>query len=621
MIQILNVSKSFGDQLLYDDITFNINKREKIGLVGRNGHGKTTLFHIMLGHIQPDFGTVSIPKGYRIGYLEQHINFTQDTVLKEGCLGLSEEDKYETWKVEKILSGLGFSEEDMEKPCSEFSGGYQIRLNLAKVLVSNPDMLLLDEPNNYLDIVTSRWLINFLKAWQGELVLITHDRGFMDSVVTHTVGIHRTKIRKVKGDTEKFYNQLAVEEEVYEKTRLNEESKRAQLEVFIARFKAKAALASQAQSKMKLLEKMDEKKQLEKIEKLDFSFKSVPFAASQMMSASEIKFSYDGEKPYLINNFSLTIGKKERIFVIGKNGKGKSTLLKILAGEMPPHEGVIKTHPSLKTGYFGQPNMLKLEPKNTVLDEIMSASGSCSLQAARNIAGALMFKEDNALKQISVISGGEKNRVMLAKIVVTPCHLLMLDEPTNHLDMDSCEALMDAVDRFEGSSIVVTHDEIFLKRMAKRLIIFDKDKISVYEGGYQEFLDNVGWKDEMSAGKEKPAPTAHKPSYNKKMLRKLKAEKTKEYSGILPPLSAKIGEIEKAITEIENELKANDEILVKASMESDVKQIAGTSKRNCHLKKEIELMYDKLAKITAEYDGHRVEYQKILDSMESPGES
>jgi ATP-binding cassette subfamily F protein 3 len=617
MIQILNLTKSFGDQLLYDNITFNINKKEKIGLVGRNGHGKTTLFHLILGNMMPDSGSISIPRGYRIGYLEQHINFTQDTVLKEGCLSLSEDDKYETWKVEKILSGLGFSKEDMDKPCSIFSGGYQIRLNLAKVLVSQPEMLLLDEPNNYLDIVASRWLIGFLKSWQGELILITHDRGFMDNVTTHTIGIHRKKIRKVKGSTEKLYNQLTVEEEVYEKTRLNEETKREQLEVFIARFKAKATMASQAQSKIKLLEKMEEKEQLEKEETLDFSFKSIPFEATQMKSASEITFSYSGEEPYLIKDFSINIGKKERIFVIGKNGKGKSTLLRILAGDLQPLSGCTKTHPILKTGYFGQPNLLKLNRENTVLDEIMSASPVCPLQTARNIAGMLMFKGDNALKKISVISGGEKNRVLLGKIVVTPCQLLMLDEPTNHLDMDSCAALMEAIDEFAGSVVVVTHDEAFLKRLAKRLVIFDKDTISLYEGGYQDFLDNVGWKDENNSREGKPRLLLNKPSVDKKTLEKLKTKKTKERDNILKPLSREINEIEKTIETLENELKMNDGVLVKASMESDVKQITDISKRNSHLKQEIKSLFDKLVKLTSEYETRQEEFKKIIDDLES----
>jgi len=285
MIQISELKKSFGGQILYDNITFNINSREKIGLVGRNGHGKTTLFHIILGKHSADSGSRLHPKGYRIGYLEQHINFTQDTVLQEGCLGLREEDKYETWKVEKILSGLGFSQEDMDKPCSLFPRlpdtaesreGAGLRAGHA----------LLDEPNNYLDIVTSRWLTNFLRAWRGELMLITHDRGFMDSVVTHTLGIHRTKIRKVKGDTEKFTTNLPSKKR-YMKDAPQRRNKRAQLELFIARFKAKAAFAAQAQSEIQTSRKDGREKRTREDRKTGFFLQVAPFDAAQMMSASE----------------------------------------------------------------------------------------------------------------------------------------------------------------------------------------------------------------------------------------------------------------------------------------------------------------------------------------------
>jgi len=359
---------------------------------------------------------------------------------------------------------------------------------------------------------------------------------------------------------------------------------------------------------------MDKKNQLEKIEILKFSFKSIPFAAAQMMSASGITFSYSGQEPYLINNFSINIGRKERIFIIGKNGKGKSTLLKILASELTPLAGSIKSHPNLKIGYFGQPNMLRLIPENTVLAEIMSASPSCPLQTARNIAGSLMFKEDNALKKISVISGGEKNRVMLAKILVTPCQLLMLDEPTNHLDMDSCESLMDAVDEFDGSVIVVTHDENFLKRMAKRLIIFDKDEISIYEGGYQSFLDNIGWKDERDSDSdgEKPKISLKKPPEqidNKKIL--------KERYKILKPLNKEINEIEKKIAEMENEVMLNYDILVKASVENDIKRLTDVAIKNSNIKKEIKSLSDKLAKTTSEYETRREEFKKIINNSEA----
>jgi ATP-binding cassette, subfamily F, member 3 len=496
MIKISNLNKSYGDQVLFDDLNLSINRGEKVGLVGRNGHGKSTLFQMILGLVEPDSGEITFPKNYRIGYLEQHLKFSKNTVLEEGCLGLKPEDEYETWKVEMILSGLGFSEEDMERDPSEFSGGYQIRLNLAKLLVSEPDMLMLDEPNNYLDIVAIRWLEEFLKNWEGEFILITHDRSFMDRVVTHTAAIHRTKARKIEGDTEKLYDFINQEEEIYEKTRLNEAKKRRKEEMFIARFKAKASFASRAQSRVKMLEKKGEMKALENIEDLELYFNSAEFSANQMMSVENISFSYDGKKPFLIENFSLSIGKRERVCIVGKNGKGKSTLIKILAGLLKPVSGNVYKNPSLKEGYFGQTNKIDLDEDKSVYQEIMSSDKSCTELQARTIAGGLMFTGDNALKKIKVLSGGEKSRIILGKILVTPSHLLFLDEPTNHLDMQSCDSLMEAIDNFDGSVIMVTHNEMHLRNIATKLVIFDKNKITIYPGTYDEFLENVGWGDE-----------------------------------------------------------------------------------------------------------------------------
>ncbi|HNX24393.1 MAG TPA: ABC-F family ATP-binding cassette domain-containing protein [Spirochaetota bacterium] len=496
MITISGLNKTFGGQVLFDDLNLNVNRGEKIGLVGRNGHGKTTLFQMILGNVEVNSGNITVPKGYRIGHLEQHIHFTMPTVLEECALGLPLGEEYETWKVEKILSGLGFSEEDMERDPAEFSGGYQIRMNLAKLLVSEPDMLMLDEPNNYLDIVAIRWLEDFLKSWDGEFILITHDRSFMDSVSTHTVAIHRTKAKKVEGDTDKLYNMINQEEEIYEKTRLNEAKKRRQEEIFIAKFKAKASFASRTQSRVKKLEKQGEMKALEVIEDLDLYFNSAHFAAGQMMSAEDISFSYNGKEPFLIENFSLAVGKRDRICIIGKNGKGKSTLIKLLAGQLQPTKGTIKKHPSLLEGYFGQTNKIDLNENRAVFEEIRSADKSCNEFKARSIAGGLMFPGDNALKKIKVLSGGEKSRVVLGKILVTPCHLLFLDEPTNHLDMQSCDSLIEAIDDFDGSVIMVTHNEMHLRSVATKLVIFDNNKISTYPGTYDEFLSDVGWADE-----------------------------------------------------------------------------------------------------------------------------
>lgn len=399
MIKVSGLNKAFTTKVLFDDLNLSINRGEKVGLVGRNGHGKSTLFQMILGNVEADSGTISIPKGYKIGHLQQHLHFTKPTVLEECSLGLPEGEEYETWKVEKILSGLGFSEQDMEKNPNDFSGGYQIRMNLAKLLVSSPDMLMLDEPNNYLDIVTIRWLEEFLREWEGEIILVTHDRGFMDAVVTHTIAIHRTKAIKVQGDTDKLYNQINQSEEIYEKTRLNEAKKRKQEEIFIAKFKAKASFASRAQSRVKKLEKQSEMKALEKIEDLELYFNSAPFNTNQMLSAENISFSYNGKEPFLIENFSISVGNRERICIIGKNGKGKSTLLKILAGELETSQGTIKKHPVLKEGYFGQTNKLNLNENFTVVEEIMSSDPSCNEWKARTIAGGLMFSEDQALKK------------------------------------------------------------------------------------------------------------------------------------------------------------------------------------------------------------------------------
>lgn len=496
MIHLSNIQHSFGKQTLFEDLSFSINKGEKVGLVGRNGHGKSTLISMIMGTQDPDSGTITRPKGYKIGHLSQHLKFTKPTVLEECSLGLPEGEEYNTWIVESVLFGLGFTEADMERSPEEFSGGYQIRMNLAKLLVSQPDMLMLDEPNNYLDIVTIRWLEEFLREWEGEIVLITHDRSFMDSVVTHTVAIHRCKAIKVQGDTDKLYSQISQSEEIYEKTRLNEEKKRKQEEVFIARFKAKASFASRAQSRVKKLEKQGEMKKLEKIEDLELYFNSAPFAAKEMLSCENLSFSYTGKEPFLIRDFSLSIGPNDRICIIGKNGKGKSTLLKLLAGELQPVSGKINKHPSLKEGYFGQTNKIALNENNTVADEIKSADPLCTEAKARTIAGGLMFSDELALKKVKVLSGGEKSRVLLGKILVSPANILFLDEPTNHLDMQSCDALIEAVDNFEGSVIMVTHDESHIQAVANKLIVFDNDQVSIFLGTYEDFLKDVGWSNE-----------------------------------------------------------------------------------------------------------------------------
>ena len=543
--------------MLFEGISFKINPKERVGLVGRNGHGKTTLLRLITGEDEPDSGSIAIPKNYRIGYVTQQLGFTQDSVLKEGMKGLCEAQKEQHWKVEKVLAGLGFSVHDMDRHPSEFSGGFQVRLNLAKVLVSDPDLLLLDEPTNYLDITSIRWIERFLNTWPRELILITHDRTFMDRIVTHTMGIHRRKMRKIEGETEKFYNQIAQEEEIYEKTRVNDDRKRKEVEEFIVHFRAKARLVGLVQSRIKLLGKMERKEKLEKIKTLEFSFRGTPFYAKYAQQANDLSFSYNPEIE-LIKDFNIVIRPGEKVCIIGPNGKGKTTLLRLLAGQLKPNKGEIIYNPKTIKGVYEQTNMKTLVDSRTVEDEIFYAGGDLDRQSVRNICGAIMFEGDSALKKIEVLSGGEKSRVMLGKLLVTPVNLLLLDEPTNHLDMETSDALLAALDSFDGAVVMVTHNEMFLHALAERLIIFYHDSIEVFEGGYQRFLDKGGWEDEeiiQPIAKREGLSDPVEGKTNKKELRKKRSEIITERSKVLSPIEKKIAKAEGEIERHENILK------------------------------------------------------------------
>jgi len=322
MIRIENLHKSYGDLILFEGISFALNEKERVGVVGRNGHGKTTLFRMILRKENPDSGSIVIPKNYRIGYVSQNLKFRRGTILAEAASALPESEKDQHWKAEKILAGLGFNQVDFQKQPGEFSGGYQVRLNLAKALIAEPDLLLLDEPTNFLDIVSIRWIERFLQSWPHEIMLISHDRSFMDKLVTHTMGIHRGGVRKIEGDTAKYYDQIAQDEEVYEKTRMKDARRRKEIEQFITRFRAKARQANLVQSRMKTLQKMEKKQKLEKLKILDFSFSSSPFEARHLLSAHNVNFAYDAQKP-LVQNFKITVETGERICVVGPNGKGE----------------------------------------------------------------------------------------------------------------------------------------------------------------------------------------------------------------------------------------------------------------------------------------------------------
>jgi ATP-binding cassette subfamily F protein 3 len=619
MIGVENLHKSFGSQILFEGASFKLNSKERIGLVGLNGHGKTTLFRIIIGEESPDTGTINVPKNYRIGYVRQNLDFTKDTVLKEVMTGLAAQERDHYWKVEKVLTGLGFNKDDMQRRPFDFSGGFQVRLNLAKVLVSEPDLLLLDEPTNYLDITSIRWVERFLMNWPREMMLITHNRGLMDKLVTHTMGIYRKKVRKIAGNTEKFYAQIAQEEEVHEKTRIKDERRSKEIEQFIERFRAKARLANLVQSRIKTLAKIGKKEKLEKLKTLDFAFRSSPFLGKHVLSVRDLSFSYDSSKP-LIKDFKITISAGERICVVGKNGKGKTTLLKLLAGVLRSQSGNIVLNPGVRKGFFEQTNIQSLVHTRTVEEEILYSHSDVDRQQARNICGAMLFEGDKALKKIGVLSGGEKSRVLLGKLLTTPVNLLLLDEPTNHLDLESCDALLAAIDSFDGTVVMVTHNEMFLKILAERLIVFHNDEIFLFEGGYQRFLEKGGWKDEEEVlisgpGKTEKDNTRIKPS--KKEIRRRRSECITERSRILKPLEQRLQRTETRIEKHEKTLAELHADMQKATQASDGNRITELSKSIHRCQGEIEKLYDELVKSSGVLEAQKAIFEEKLQRLES----
>ena len=587
MIKINQLSKSYFARELFTDVTFQMNAGDRLGLVGRNGHGKSTLFRLILGEEEADSGEIVIPRNYRIGHLEQHLHFSQPTILAEAALGLPEEESHSIYKAEAILFGLGFSATDLEKAPDEFSGGFQIRINLAKLLLSDPNLLLLDEPTNYSDITSVRWIARFLSNFKGELILISHDRAFMDSVTTHTAVIHRQKIRKFEGGTTKAYAQIVLEDAIHEKTRANEDRKRAHAEAFINRFRAQASKAKMVQSRIKMLERLPKLDDLAEIESLDFEFRYAPFAAKTLIDARNLSFGYQPDH-LLFRDINLSINARDRIGVIGNNGKGKSTLLNVLSGGLTPLLGEIKAHPDLKLGYFGQTNIQRLDPKLTVEQEIQNANGALTRTQVRNICGTMMFGGDLALKKVTVLSGGEKSRTLLGKILAHPSNLLLLDEPNNHLDMESIDALIESLQNFPGALLIVTHNEGILRALATRLIVFHRGKVDVIDAGYDEFLEKIGWEDDnQSNGKNNGAvkkPTARSNFDEKKELQKT-ARREK----------ARLEKLEAQIIKSETALQKYNEQLVLEANRNNLAQMRELSVKISQAKREIEDLYSQYA--------------------------
>ncbi len=500
MIFINNLSKTYGKKTLFEGISLNINRGEKIGMVGPNGAGKSTFFHLLLGDAEPSAGTIQTQKGVRIGYLPQESSFhSEHTVLDEltrgdeGILellkekeGLERADQAASFrygeilheldilgyfelehKAEKVLMGLGFRERDFNRPITQMSGGWQMRVLLAKLLVLPYDILLLDEPTNYLDLNAALWLKSYLAGYGGTFLMISHDKSFLREVTNETLVLEHGQIAKVTGSYE-HYEQLREEQRLTLERRFEQqEKKRKQLDQFIARFHAQPNKAAAVRNKRKTIERMEEihlpPDMRESIR--TFHFPRTRPSGHRVVKLENIAKSYGEIRVYQGLDFEIERG--EKAVLAGENGAGKSTLLKILAGVIPFDAGNRQVGHNVDIGYFSQTRLDTLNPENTVLEEAYNAApGTMSQEALRTILGAFLFSGEDVDKRVSVLSGGEKSRLNLAKFLIHPPNCLFLDEPTTHLDVDAVDALIRALEHYEGTLVFISHDIHFVRSVA-----------------------------------------------------------------------------------------------------------------------------------------------------------
>jgi len=612
MLTISDLKKQFGTRTLFDGASLVVNRGERIGLIGRNGYGKSTLLRIINGKEAADAGTIALDKEARAGVLEQYFDFKAESALKEAeqVLPLLEGSYRETYLAEQILEGLGFDKALRGKPPKQLSGGFQIRLNLAKLLLSDPDLLLLDEPTNYLDIISVRWLEQFLLDWKGAAIIISHDRTFIDKVSTHIALIHRKQIRKSSGTTAKLYERIEEEEEIHEKTRLNQLKERERQEQFIRTYRSKARQASRVQSRVKALEKMDVMEKLASEDELRFQFSYKKFTPKWILHVDELAFGY-GEQP-LFSELKFSVGAKDRIAIVGANGKGKSTLLAVLHGDLKAQTGSIQLHSSASGGFLGQSNVELLVGEATVEQSILEVEAQGNRTRARTIAGCMLFSGDDAEKEIRVLSGGEKTRVNLGRIIARETNLLFLDEPTNHLDYHASQALLEALDSYPGAVILVTHDEEFLRRIARKLIVFKDETATLFEGAYDDFLRREGWGKSQAEEKEQPKS---KPNYNKKELRRLKAEINRERTEAVGELRKEVSRLEDEIDMHEKAIATEEHELIEITKQGFNDRAAELSRSVAKRRYAIEQLFESLERKSAELEARDKYFVERLEEL------
>ena len=539
MIHFTNVRKQYGEQILYQNASFQVRPGDKIGLVGPNGAGKTTVFRIITGSEGTEGGSVSFSDKLVIGYFSQDVaEMKGRSVLEEVKTGvgrvselakkiaecerklqgldgeLSDDEmmkvveQYGEYQLEfeardgytleprikEILSGLGFTLEDFDRPVEAFSGGWKMRIELSKILALNPDVLLADEPTNHLDMESIMWLEEWLKKFKGALVMTSHDREFMNRSVNRIIEVANKTITTYSGNYDFYLRERGIRLEQLLASARKQADMLAKEEEFIARFAARASHAAQVQSRVKKLEKIERIEVPAEEKTLHFEFPTPPRSGTEVVKFQSLEKSYaraDGSAKNVFSGLTGQVQRLDKVAVVGVNGAGKSTLLKIMAGATEPTNGTCVVGPSVRIGYFSQSALDVLDPNKTIFDEVADRIPGATVGYVRNLLGAFLFSNDDVNKKIGILSGGEKSRVVLATILATPVNFLILDEPTNHLDIRSREVLLEGIQRFEGTVILVSHDRHFLRSIATRVFEIDHGSLLPYEGNFDYYLSKT----------------------------------------------------------------------------------------------------------------------------------
>lgn len=619
-LQVQDISLAFGDREILKSVSFTMGEKTRAALAGANGSGKSTLLKALTGIIQADNLKYALTKDARISYLPQ-----SDIVLPNKSVYDTAEEGYERFnavlnsiteleeltqssdekalmaaerlselheelldsgyydrkaRIETILLGLGFKNTDFSRLCNEFSGGYQMRIALARILVENPDFLLLDEPTNYLDIEAITWLEQYLRAFPGGVMIVSHDQGFLDGLVTEVYELFKGKLTRYAGNYTKYIETRQAEIEALEKAYKKQQEEIEKTEEFIERFRYKATKAKQVQSRIKALDKIEMIEIPDHLKKLSFSFPPAPHSGNDVIIADNVGKAYGDNVIY--KDFSFLVSKGERLAITGRNGAGKSTLLRVLAGVDQDFTGTVRDGSGVIKGYFAQDTENTMNPANTVLEELETVSTTADQPRLRSMLGAFLFSDDDVFKKVGILSGGEKSRLALLKILLHPSNLLLLDEPTNHLDINAKEMLLKAIQAYTGTVIFVSHDKHFIKNLATKILYVTEEGPEFFQGGYDYFEYKLEEKEAQWEIKRKEEKAKEKVVEEKKSGQ-LSHEEMKAKRN-------RIRNLEREIEKINAQMEASEKKLSELSTEMEKPEVYSNAAKITKVMKEKEAL-------------------------------